>query len=58
MVSPRAYRSARSAPAALEELESQAGRQFCPRCVAAFRRVAAEGRLEAMEQRGPVVAGV
>jgi diguanylate cyclase (GGDEF)-like protein/putative nucleotidyltransferase with HDIG domain len=40
MLSTRVYRPARSRTAALRELRSEAGTQFCPRCVAALEAVA------------------
>jgi diguanylate cyclase (GGDEF)-like protein/putative nucleotidyltransferase with HDIG domain len=46
MVSPRVYRGARSVESALEELRRESGRQFCPRCVEALERLAAEGGLQ------------
>jgi diguanylate cyclase (GGDEF)-like protein/putative nucleotidyltransferase with HDIG domain len=39
MLTTRIYRDARTASAALAELQQLAGRQFCPRCVAALERI-------------------
>jgi putative nucleotidyltransferase with HDIG domain len=39
MLTTRVYRSARPATAALAELHAGAGKQFCPKCVAALERI-------------------
>ena len=39
MITTRIYRAARSTEAALHELRSGAGRQFCPRCVRALEEI-------------------
>ena len=39
MLTTRIYRAARPAAEALEELQSAAGTQFCPRCVSALERI-------------------
>jgi putative nucleotidyltransferase with HDIG domain len=45
MLSTRVYRPGRPARDALRELRREAGRQFCPRCVAALVRLVARGDL-------------
>lgn len=45
MLSTRVYRPGRPAREALAELRRQAGRQFCPRCVAALERLVRRGAL-------------
>ena len=50
MVTTRVYRNAMTLSAALGEIRSQSGTQFCPGCVAALDRLAVSGRLlEALE---------
>jgi HD-GYP domain-containing protein (c-di-GMP phosphodiesterase class II) len=46
MISDRVYRSAMSVPAALRELRSASGTQFCPSCVSALDTVVAKRQLE------------
>ncbi|MBV8394823.1 MAG: diguanylate cyclase [Actinobacteria bacterium] len=46
MLSTRVYRPARPMEAALEELRSKSGTQFCPRCVGALESVVASGALQ------------
>jgi len=51
MTSDRVYRAGRAYEAAVEELRREAGGQFDPRVVAAFRRVPAED-WERLRRRG------
>ena len=45
MLTTRAYRPGRPARAALAEVRRETGRQFCPACVAALKRLIGAGRL-------------
>jgi HD-GYP domain-containing protein (c-di-GMP phosphodiesterase class II) len=53
MTTDRPYRKGRAAATALDEIEREAGRQFCPRVVVAFRSVFDDGEIAACRQPSP-----
>jgi diguanylate cyclase (GGDEF)-like protein/putative nucleotidyltransferase with HDIG domain len=58
MLTTRTYRAARPVHEALEELRVGAGRQFCPRCVAALQHLVQEREFESLVVERPLLANV
>jgi diguanylate cyclase (GGDEF)-like protein/putative nucleotidyltransferase with HDIG domain len=56
MLTTRTYRAARPAHEALEELRTGAGKQFCPRCVAALEHLVQERKLQSPALGRPALA--
>jgi putative nucleotidyltransferase with HDIG domain len=58
MLTNRVYQPARLPAEALAELRRESGRQFCPRCIAAFERIVATGSLVDLGLTPPVLTAL